>query len=66
MQKAWNFNVATVSAKKNDYRIHFLCMSNNEVTNIVKNSDLKEKIGFLQEYKIFFLSIHKRFFLAYI
>ena len=66
MQKAWNFNVATVSAKKINYWIHFLCMSNNEVTNIVKNSDLKERIGFVQEYKIFFLAIHKRFFLVYI
>ena len=41
MQKAMNFNdVAIVSAKQNDYRIHFWCMSKDDAINIMNNSNL--------------------------
>ena len=44
MQKAINFNdVAIVSIKGSDYRIHFWYMSKNDVINIMKNSNLNEK-----------------------
>ena len=44
MQKAINFNdVAIVSIKESDYRIHFWYMSKNDVINIMKNSNLNEK-----------------------
>ena len=49
MQKALNFNdVAIVSAKGSDYRIHFWYMSKNNAINIMKNSNLNEKSGLLQ------------------
>ena len=55
MQKAVNFNdVAIVSIKGSDYRIHFWCMSKYDVINIIKNSNLNEKSGSLL---IFFLYI---------
>ena len=42
MQKAMNFNdVAIVSVKGSDYRIHFWYMSKNDATSIMKNSNLK-------------------------
>ena len=48
MQKAMNFNdVAIVSIKRNDYRIHFLYMSKNEAISIMHNSNLNEKTGLL-------------------
>ena len=48
MQKAMNFNdVAIVSVKGSDYRIHFWYMSKSDPINILKNSDLNEKIGLL-------------------
>ena len=48
MQKALNFNdVAIVSAKGSDYRIHFWYMSKNNAINIMKNSNLNEKSGLL-------------------
>ena len=38
-----NFNdVAIVSIKRNDYRIHFWYMSKDDAINIMKNSDLKK------------------------
>ena len=44
MQKALNFNdIAFVSAKESDYRIHFRYMSKDDVINIIKNSNLNEK-----------------------
>ena len=44
MQKAINFNnVAVVSVKGSDYRIHFWYMSKNDAINIMKNSKLHEK-----------------------
>ena len=44
MQKALNFNdIAFVSAKESDYRIHFWYMSKDDVINIIKNSNLNEK-----------------------
>ena len=39
-----NFNdVAIVSTKGNDYRIHFWYMSKNDAINIKKNSNLMEQ-----------------------
>ena len=43
-----NFNdVAIVSVKGSDYRIHFWYMSKNNAINIMKNSNLNEKSGLL-------------------
>ena len=48
MQKAMNFNdVAIVSFKGSDYRIHSFYISKDDAINIMKNSDLK-KSGSLQ------------------
>ena len=44
MQKAMNFNdVAIVSVKGSDYRIHFWYMSKNNAINMMENSHLNEK-----------------------
>ena len=46
MQKAINFNdIAIVSVKGSDYRIHFWYISKNNAINIMKNSGLNEKSG---------------------
>ena len=43
-----NFNdVAIVSIKGNDYRIHFWYMSKDDTINIMINSKLNEKTGLL-------------------
>ena len=48
MQKAINFNdVAIVSVKGSDYRIHIWYMSKNDATNTMKNSNLNGKNGSL-------------------
>ena len=48
MQKVMNFNdVAIVSIKGNDYRIHFWYMSKSDAINIMKNYNLNEKSGSL-------------------
>ena len=48
MQKAMNFNdVAIVSIKENDYRIHFWYMSKDDEINIMNNYSLDEKAGSL-------------------
>ena len=48
MQKDMNFNdLAVVSVKGSDYRIHFWYMNKNDAINIMKNSNLNEKSGFL-------------------
>ena len=48
MQKAMNFNdVAIVSIKGNDYRIHFWDMSKDEAISIMHDSKLNEKTGLL-------------------
>ena len=48
MQKPFNFNdVAIVSIKVNDFRIHFLYMSKDEASSIMHNSILNEKTGLL-------------------
>ena len=48
MQKAMDFNdVAIVSIKGNDYRIHFWYMSKDEAISIMHNSNLNEKTGLL-------------------
>ena len=40
MQKAMKFNnVAIVSVKESDHRIHFWYMSEDEAINVMKNSD---------------------------
>ena len=44
MQKAITFNdVAIVSVKRSDYRIHFWYISKDDAINIIKNSNLNEK-----------------------
>ena len=46
MQKAMNFNdVAIVSIKRNDYRIHLWYMNKDEAISIIYNSNLNEKTG---------------------
>ena len=46
MQKAMNVNdIAIVSIKGNDYRIHFWHMNKDEAIELMKNSDLNEKNG---------------------
>ena len=48
MQKAMNFNdVAIVSIKRSDYRIHFWYMRKDDAINIMNNSNLNEKMGVL-------------------
>ena len=48
MQKAMNFNdVAIVSIKGSDYRIHFWYMSKNDAIVLMTNSNLKDKNGIL-------------------
>ena len=48
MQKAINFNnVAIVSVKGSDNRIHFWYMSKDDAINVTKNSNLNENIGLL-------------------
>ena len=48
MQKAMSFNdVAIVSVKISDYRIHFWYMSKDDLINIINNSNLSEKNGLL-------------------
>ena len=48
MQKAINFNdLAIVSIKESDYRIHFWYMSKDDAINIMKYSNLNEKSGLL-------------------
>ena len=45
MQKAMNFNdVAIVSIKENDYRIHFWYMSKDDAVKLMKNSNLNENL----------------------
>ena len=52
MQKAMNFNdVAIVSIKGNDYRVHFWYLSKDDAINIMKNSYLKKA----DRYKFFFV-----------
>ena len=41
MQKAMNFNVAVVSIKGSDYRIHFWYMSKSDAINLLNNSVLE-------------------------
>ena len=44
MEKAMNFNnVAIVSLKRNDYRVHFWYMSKNDAIALMTNSNLKDK-----------------------
>ena len=44
MQKAMSFSdVAIVSIKGNDYRIHFWYMSKNDAIALMINSNLKDK-----------------------
>ena len=48
MQKAMSFNdVAIVSIKENDYRIHFWYMSENDAIALMAHSNLKDKNGIL-------------------
>ena len=48
MQKAMSFkNVAIVSIKGNDYRIHFSYISKNDAIALMTNSNLNDKNGVL-------------------
>ena len=47
IRKAINFNIAIVSVKGSDYRIHFWYMSKNDAINIMKIFTLNEKRGLL-------------------
>ena len=48
MQKAINFNdVAIVSVKGSNYRIHFWYMSKDDPISIMDSSDLNDKNGVL-------------------
>ena len=38
--------IAIVSVKRSDYRIHFLYMSKDEATNLLKNDDLNGKVKY--------------------
>ena len=52
MQKATSFDdVAIVSIKENDYRIHFWYMSKNDAINLMNKSSLNKRLGY---YKCFF------------
>ena len=43
MQKAMNFNdVAIVSVKESDYRIHFWYMSKNDAISIMNKSNMND------------------------
>ena len=66
MQKTITFDdVAIVSDKLNDNRIDFWYMSKDEVINIMKYSELKERKGSLHEIKnlIFRLCIKNEYLL---
>ena len=57
MQKAMNFNdIAMVSIKGNDYRIHFWYMSKDDAISIMNNFSLNERTGSFP----FFFVIYKR------
>ena len=57
IQKAMNFNdVAIVSIKGNDYRIHFWYMSKDDAISIMHNSNLIDKKGTLY----FFFTLCKK------
>ena len=48
MKKAMSFkNVAIVSIKGNDYRIHFYYISKNDAITLMTNSNLNDKNGVL-------------------
>ena len=48
MQKAMNFNdVAIISMKESDYRIHFWYMSKDDAINIMNNSSLNKRTELL-------------------
>ena len=54
MQKAMKFSdVAIVSIKRSDYRIHFWYMNKDDATNIMKNSDLIKKSGLLETFLLY-------------
>ena len=57
MQKATNFNdVAIVSIKGSDYRIHFWYMSKDDAINVMNYSNLNDK----ERCAIIFLIIYKK------
>ena len=48
MQKATSFDdVAIISIKENNHRIHFWYMSKNDAIKLMNNSSLNEKTGLL-------------------
>ena len=58
MQKAINFNdVAIVSIKRSDYRIHFWYISKDNAINIMENSNLSEKSGSLYVFSSLYIKM---------
>ena len=49
-----SFNVAIVSVKGNGYRIHIWHMSWDEAINLLRNADLTQKSGTLQNIKTYY------------
>ena len=64
MKKAMNINdVAIVSVKGNDYRIHFWYMSKDDAISILNNSNLKDKRGVLQFFLLCMKMSEKTYYL---
>ena len=60
MQKTMSFNdVAIVSIKNNDYRIHFWYMSKDDAISIMHNSNLIDKKGVFNIIFYIIFSIYK-------
>ena len=54
MEKAMNFNdVAIVSVKESNYRIHFWYTSKDDAINIMKNTDLKKKMDYYRFFSLY-------------
>ena len=49
-------DAAVFYVKINDYNIHFYYMTKHEAINIMKQSDLKEKVDHCKNTEFFFLS----------
>ena len=53
LEKPMNFNdVAIVSIKENDFRIHFWYMSKGDAINIMKHSNLNKKVDYYNSFLV--------------
>ena len=60
MQKHISFqNVAIAFVKRNNYGIHFWYMSKGEAINLLRNSDLTEKVAHYKTWKFFVIYKNK-------